>query len=392
VRENGKTLSEAEREVTGLPARLRLVLGWADRLADESVGGSGAVVVRRRPYGVTACVAPFNAPLTQTLPQVLSALLAGNTVVVKPPPTCPLTLTDALRTVASALPGGCVNVVQGGAEVGAALVGHPLVRKVAFTGSTASGRQVLRSAAETVKSVTLELGGNDAAVVLADADLSDTTLAALTSSVFRMAGQVCMAVKRVYVEAPLHDDLVEALIAHVDRLVLGNGLDPEVTMGPLHSKRGVAKVRGLVDEAEAAGATVHVLGQRADDPADGGWFYSPRILTDIPPHARLVSEEQFGPALPVVPVRTADEAVALANGTEYGLSGSVWTADLGRGAELAARLEVGVAFVNTHGTQSVNATNAPYGGVKQSGLGRKAGLRGLDEYAEIQTLIVPQRQ
>jgi acyl-CoA reductase-like NAD-dependent aldehyde dehydrogenase len=392
VRENGKTLAEAEREVTGLPARLRLVLGWADMLADEPVAGSPGVVVRRRPYGVTACIAPFNAPLTQTLPQVVSALLTGNTVVVKPPPTCPLTLTDALATLASGLPPGCVNVVQGEAAVGAALVAHPAVRKVAFTGSTATGRQILRSAAQTVKSVTLELGGNDPAIVLDDVDLGAAAMTALAGSIFRMAGQVCMAVKRIYVEEQVHDAFVDALCAQVDRLVVGNGLASGVTMGPLHSESGLAKVSALVDQAESDGATVRVLGRRADGPDERGWFLLPRVVTDVAPDAALVTEEQFGPAVPVVKVRRAEEALALANDTEYGLSGSVWTADLSRGADLASQLEVGVAFVNTHGTQAVNATNAPYGGAKQSGLGRKAGLRGVDEYAELQTVVVAEGQ
>jgi acyl-CoA reductase-like NAD-dependent aldehyde dehydrogenase len=309
------------------------------------------------------------------------ALLAGNTVVVKPSVLAPAALTEYLRHLAAHLPPGVLNVVHGDAEAGGALVAHPAVRKVSFTGSVRVGQQIMAAAASNLKKVSLELGGNDAAIVLDDADFA-AAVPRLCQGAFTRAGQICFAVKRVYVPERRFAEFCEQLCATADSYRVGYGLDEQTTFGPLISDRELGRVRGLVERARSAGGDVRELGRATDTVDwDAGHYMLPAVVAGLDPNAELVAVEQFGPVLPVVPYRDEDQAVSFANGTEYGLASSVWGTDTDRAIGVARRIEAGATFVNSHNLSSLSF-DMPFGGVKRSGLGRERTALGLQEYVE----------
>jgi aldehyde dehydrogenase len=289
--------------------------------------------------------------------------------------------------IAPLLPPGVINVVTGlPSEIGDTLTMHPDVNKVAFTGSVPSARKIMANAAQTIKGITLELGGNDAAILLEDVDLGDAAMERMAKSVYRMTGQVCMAIKRIYVPESIKDKFLEAFTRTVDRIVVGDGLEASVTMGPMHTARALDRAQGLVAAAARRSAKVQVLGQIADKAGfERGHFMRPTVVSDIADDAPLMAEEQFCPAVPVATYREIDDAVDRANSTIFGFGGSIWSRNIGRASGLARKLNAGTVFVNTHGTESVNRT-LPYGGIKQSGIGRRAGIEGVREYMQVQTL------
>jgi acyl-CoA reductase-like NAD-dependent aldehyde dehydrogenase len=389
VRENGKTLAEARGELAGVAVRQKLLLDFAPEL-DSGVAldaPNGKTFVGYQPYGVVVSIVPWNAPVSLAFAQIVAALFAGNAIVVKPPETCPLSLIHAIELFAEALPPGLVNIVTGlPAEIGDELTTNPGVGKIGFTGSIPSARRIMANAAQGIRGITLELGGNDPAIVLDDVDLGEATMERMVRVVYRMTGQVCMAIKRIYVPESIRDEFVRSFTSMVDRIVVGDGLEPKVTMGPMHTAGALERARTIVADAERRGAKVHTLGQIADASTFArGHFMQPIVVTDVSDDAPLMQEEQFCPAIPVATYDDVDEALTRANSTVYGLGGSVWSRDIGKAMEVARRIEAGTVFVNTHGTEAVNR-KAPYGGVKQSGIGRKSGLQGVLEYAQIQTL------
>lgn len=388
-RENGKTLAEAKGELMSVFMRQRLTLDLVDELEQDTLlsDDNGRTFISKLPYGVVVSIVPWNAPVPLAFMQIIPALLAGNAVIVKPPETCPLALTRSVEMIADMFPNGVLGLVTGlPGEIGDRLTGHPGIGKVAFTGSIPSARHIMANAAETIKGITLELGGNDPAILLDDVDLSDKTMDQMASVAFRMSGQVCMAIKRVYVPSKLKDRFVDAFAKAADRVVVGEGTRPKVTMGPLHQEKGLIRGRGLVDDAESRGASVLKLGKIDDmETFEQGWFMQPTLVSDVADDVPLVTEEQFCPALPIAAYDDLDEAIARANDTIYGLGGSVWGKDRERALEVARRVQSGTVWVNTHGTQAVNR-RAPYGGIKQSGIGRRAGLQGMYEYLQIQTI------
>ncbi len=337
------------------------------------------VEVVRRPVGVVAAITPWNFPLTLAFWKIAPALLAGNTLVLKPSPFTPLTTLKVAEILRDVMPPGILNVVSGGDELGAWMTGHPVPRKVSFTGSIETGKKVAMSAAPDLKRVTLELGGNDPAIVLDDADPAVVSKA-IFAGAFNNNGQVCSAIKRVYVPEALYDDVVEGLVAQAAAVKVGNGTDEGTKLGPINNKPQFERVKELVGDALSHGATAAVGGHAMDRP---GYFFEPTILAGLSDGTRIVDEEQFGPALPVISYRDVDDVVERANATHFGLSGSVWSSDSDRAADVAGRLECGTAWVNTH---LALAPQQPFGGFKWSGVGVENGPWGLAEFSEIQVM------
>jgi acyl-CoA reductase-like NAD-dependent aldehyde dehydrogenase len=337
------------------------------------------VEVVRRPVGVVAAITPWNFPLTLAFWKIAPALLAGNAMVLKPSPFTPLTTLKVAEILRDAMPPGVLNVVSGGDQLGSWMTEHPVPRKISFTGSVETGKKVALSAAPDLKRVTLELGGNDPAIVLDDAD-PDVVSRGIFAAAFNNNGQVCSAVKRVYVPEAIYDQVVDGLVAHATSVKVGDGTEADTKLGPINNRPQFERVAELVGDAVAHGARA-VAGGHAIDRA--GYFFEPTILTDLSDGTRIVDEEQFGPALPVISYREVDDVIERANATHFGLSGSVWGADGDRAAEVAGRLECGTAWVNTH---LALAPQQPFGGFKWSGVGVENGPWGLAEFSEIQVL------
>ena len=315
-----------------------------------------------RPLGVVAAIAPWNAPVILGIEKVVTALIGGNTVVLKPSELTPLSTLEVGRIARDVLPAGVCNVISGGREVGTALVAHPGVDKVSFTGSTATGIHIARESSGHLRPVTLELGGNDAAILLPDGSIPDL-VASIMMTGLADRGQFCAAIKRVYVPTALHDQLCDALVEAVGKVRIGDGLDPDIHMGPIQNKAQFDKICGYVDDARAAGGKILTGGAPLDRE---GYFYPPTVITGLADGVRVVDEEQFGPIMPVIGYDDLDAVIDAINAGPYGLTGSVWTADLARGAEVAARLDVGTGWVNHHGNFD---QRVPFPLIKASGMG-----------------------
>jgi len=339
------------------------------------------IEVRRRPYGVVGAITPWNFPVLLAIWKIAPALLAGNTIVLKPSPYTPLSTLKLGEILRDAVPAGVLNVVSGNDALGAWITGHPAVRKISFTGSVATGKKVAAAAAPDLKRVTLELGGNDAAIVLDDVDPAKVA-DKLFWGAFSNSGQICSAIKRLYVPEKLEKPIVDALAAIAKSVKVGDGMQAGVELGPLNNKMQFDRVNELIADAEKAGGRC-VTGGVAK--SDGGYFIQPTLVTGLKEGARLVDEEQFGPALPIVSYKNVDDAIERANATMYGLSGSVWSANVERAAEVAGQLETGSAWVNQH---LAILPNTPFGGAKWSGIGVENGTWGLLGFTELQTVNI----
>lgn len=337
------------------------------------------VEVLRRPLGVVAAITPWNMPIGLAFFKIAPALRAGNTVVLKPSPFTPMSTLRIGEILRDILPPGVLNIVSGGDEVGQWMTQHPVPRKVSFTGSVAGGTAVNVAAAADLKRVTLELGGNDAAILLDDVNLADIAPGLFWSAFFNN-GQACALVKRVYVPRSIYADAVEALAEVARNTVVGDPSDPASQLGPLSTQPQFERVSSLVSQALSAGGKAAAGGKPVDGP---GYFYSPTILSDIAEGTPVVDEEQFGPALPIIAYDDVEDAIARANNSNFGLGGSVWTTDTERGRAVAERLDVGTTWVNTHANL---APNVPFGGLKHSGLGVENGPWGLYAYTELQVV------
>jgi acyl-CoA reductase-like NAD-dependent aldehyde dehydrogenase len=381
TREQGKPLAQAVAEIDRGAAQSDGIVGIeipVEVLVDDQ---ERHIELRYRPLGVVGIITPWNAPVNLALGPLVSALYTGNTVVLKPSPYTPLATLKVAELLNEVFPPGVVNVLAGGDSLGAWITEHPGIDKISFTGSVATGKKVLASAAATLKRVTLELGGNDPAIIMGDVDPKAIAKKLFFAS-FVNSGQVCMAIKRLYVHESIYDELCAALVAEAKRTKIGNGLDPATDLGPLQNKMQYDKVVGIINDTKKSGATFLTGGEIPPGP---GYFLPPTLVTNIDERSRLVQEEQFGPIVPILKFKDVEDAIRRANDTRYGLSGSVWTKDVKRGAEIAARLEVGTAWVNQHRTTSAFV---PFGGAKESGLGRQYSSLGLKSFMEPEVVSV----
>ena len=377
--EQGKPLDQAAMEVfaSGMWCQYFANLETPPQVIQDDADAYVEVV--RRSIGVVAAITPWNFPVLLGFWKIAPALVAGNTLVLKPSPFTPLSTLKVVELLRDVVPPGVINVVSGGDELGAWMTSHPVPRKISFTGSTATGKLVAQSAAPDLKRVTLELGGNDPAIVLEDADPAEVSHA-IFAAAFNNNGQVCSAIKRVYVPEAIYGDVLEGLTAEAAAVTVGDGTVPGTKLGPINNAPQFARVKELVSDALSHGATATTGGAARDG---AGYFFEPTILTDISDGTRIVDEEQFGPALPVIPYRNLDEVVERANATHFGLSGSVWGTDEDRAADVAGQLECGTAWVNTH---LALGPSQPFGGFKWSGIGIENGPWGLSEFSEIQAV------
>lgn len=376
-REQGKPLN-------GPNARFEVgaCAGWLQATAsfdspDHTVveDGETTATVTYRPLGVVGAVGPWNWPMMITIWQIAPALRMGNAVVIKPSEYTPLSVLALIEVIKDAFPEGLIHVVTGDGSVGAALTSHKDIDKVMFTGSTATGRKIVESSAANLSRLTLELGGNDAGIVLDDADVSSIA-EDLFWGAFINTGQTCAAMKRLYVPESLHDDVVEALTNLAQNMPMGEGINEDNVLGPLQNKAQFDIVDSLVKKAQYANATIATGGNPDYDAA--GYFYPATIVTDIDPDNALVTEEQFGPVLPIIKYTDLDWAIEQANSLDVGLGSSVWSSNRERAREVAARLEAGTTWINGHGGVD---PRIPFGGIKSSGYGVEFGTEGLKHLA-----------
>jgi acyl-CoA reductase-like NAD-dependent aldehyde dehydrogenase len=379
VRESGKPVPIAATEPGICAMWLQYYAGLEiprEILLDDE---SAHVELVHHPLGVVAAITPWNFPLGLGMWKIAPALRAGNTVVIKSSPFTPLASLVLGRIMGEVLPPGVVNTITGGDQLGAAMTTHPVPRKVSFTGSVAAGKKVAVAAAADLKRVTLELGGNDPAILLDDADIADAA-AKLVGTAFFNTGQACALPKRIFAPASRYDEVVDAFAAVASSMKVGDPYDETTNLGPLSTRPQFDRVSALVADAVSAGARVAAGGGPVDGP---GFFFQPTVLADLGEGVAIVDEEQFGPALPILSYDDVHDAVRRANNTEYGLCGSVWSADEDRATELAEQLEVGTTFINTH---AILPPSVQFGGAKSSGLGVENGVPGLLSFTEAQVV------
>ncbi len=388
--EQGKPLGEARSEINSFANTCEYYAGLVGRERGAQTPfstGEGFFIVTKRPLGVVGAILPWNFPVSLMGWKVAPGLAAGNTFVVKPASTTPLAdLKVASLLVKAGLPPGAVNVVTGpGGVVGEELLGSPKVAKIAFTGETATGKRIMEGSSKLIKRLTLELGGSDPMIVCDDADLELAVEGAAWGR-FRNCGQSCTSVKRLFLFESIADSFVKNFIEKVKTIRVGNGLDKETHMGPIHTAEQREKVESMVEDAENRGAKDIVKGGRpSQKELEKGYFYVPAVLGDVDYDAKIAREECFGPALPIFVVKDLEEAIERANDTPYGLGSSVWTRNVERAYHAAERIQAGTTWVNS---PPIARAEVPFGGFKQSGFGRELGIEGLDHYYETKSIQV----
>lgn len=380
TQEQGKPLPEAMGEVAWTEGYLRhyATLELPDRVIQDDE--TGYIAVQHRPLGVIVGIIAWNFPLLVACWKIGPAVLAGNAIVLKPAPTTPVTALRLGELCRDIFPAGVVNIITDANDLGPYLTAHPDVAKVGFTGSTATGKAIAASGANTLKRVTLELGGNDPAIVLEDVDVKETAKA-IFGNAFLNCGQVCLAVKRAYVHADIYDAMCAELARLAEEAIVGDGLEQGTTIGPIQNKAQFEKVKAFLETARRDG-TIIAGGEVIER---DGYFLRPTVVRDVSDGHTIVDEEQFGPILPVIPFDDVEDVIARANRSDYGLGGSVWSSDVARAASIAGRIESGQVWVNQH---VAIGPHIPMAGFKNSGLGVEQSVEGLAEYAQIQVINV----
>ena len=386
---NGKPIFESRQiEIPAAAECFEYYAGWADKIQGETipVKGNYLTYTLREPVGVVAAIVPWNFPLLLASWKVAPALACGNTVIVKPATQTPLTAL-ALADLANeaGIPPGVINVITGqGRDIGPAIVGHPGIDKIAFTGDTKTGKEIMRGAADTLKRITLELGGKSPNIVFADADLESAVRGA-TTGIFYGKGEVCAAGSRLLVDNRIKSEFLDKVVARTKKLVPGDPMDPKTRLGAISSKGQMESVLRYIDIARKEGATLVAGGNRTDIGTGKGFFLEPTVFADVTPEMTIAREEIFGPVLAAIEFADVDEAIARANDSDYGLAAAVWTRDIKKAHYVAKRLKAGTVWVNTY---NVYDTAAPFGGYKQSGFGREMGMHALEHYTQVKTVWV----
>jgi acyl-CoA reductase-like NAD-dependent aldehyde dehydrogenase len=386
---NGKPIFEARQiEVPAAAECFQYYAGWADKIHGETipVKGNFLAYTLREPVGVVAAIVPWNFPLLLTAWKVAPALACGNTVIVKPASQTPLTaiaLAEAAKDVG--FPTGVLNVVTGpGSRVGQMLVEHAGIDKIAFTGDTSTGRTIMRGSAETLKRITLELGGKSPNIVFPDADL-DAAIRGATTGIFYGKGEVCAAGSRLLVDTSIKAEFVDKVAARAKKMAPGDPMDPKTRLGAISSKKQLETDLRYIEIAKREGATLLAGGARADIGTGKGYFLQPTVFADVTPEMTIAREEIFGPVLATIEFADVDEAIARANQSNYGLAAAVWTRDIKKAHHVARRLQAGTVWINTY---NVYDTAAPFGGYKQSGFGREMSLHALEHYTQVKSVWV----
>ncbi len=390
TREQGKPLGDSQREIEHFLHGMNFYAGLASKIRGSYVplpDGKMYGMVLKQPVGVCGAIVPWNFPITLMGTKVGPALAAGCTVVVKPASTTPLASLRIVEILNQAgLPKGVLNIISGpGAVVGEEILNNPKVARVAFTGESKTGQHIMSVAGSRMKRVTLELGGSDPMIVCEDADV-DKALTGASVGRFYNCGQACLAVKRLYVVESIYEQFVEKLVGKVQRLKVGNGMDKDTRLGPMHSKSQREEIESQVADAVKRGAKVLIGGKRPEGAEfEKGFYYLPTVLAGAPHDSRVVTEETFGPVLPVFKVKDLDEGIEKANSSQWGLGSSVWTKDLGKARRAADRLQAGNVWINS---LHIGYDEMPFGGVKFSGIGREHGPEALEYYLETKGVVV----
>lgn len=386
---NGKPITESRHVEIPMAAEcLQYYAGWADKVHGETVPVKGGQLVYtlREPVGVVAAIVPWNFPLLIAVWKVAPALAMGNTVILKPASQTPLTAL-ALGEMATALgfPPGVLNVITGsGGTAGQAIVDHPGIDKIAFTGDTSTGKGIMKSAADTLKHVTLELGGKSPNIVFADADL-DAAVRGATMGIFYGKGEVCAAGSRLLVEASIRDEFLAKVAERAKKMVAGDPLNPKTRFGAISSKTQLERVLRYVDTAKKEGATLLAGGERTDIGTGKGYFMQPTVFANVTTDMTIAKEEIFGPVLAAIEFTDVEDAIAKANASIYGLASGIWTRDVRKAHDVASKLKAGTVWINTYNTYD---TAAAFGGYKQSGFGREMSMHALDYYTQVKTVWV----
>ena len=380
--EQGKPHAQAQQEIYGAAA---LAAAQSTLNLDEVVNQDDDTRLsrtRRVPVGVVGGIVPWNFPVMMAFQKIVPALLSGCTIVLKPSPFTPLTTLRIAELIKDVVPAGTVNIITGEDTLGPLITEHPDIDKITFTGSTATGKKIMEGASKDLKRITLELGGNDASIVLPDADVEKVAEQLFWSS-FSNAGQVCIAAKRIYIHEDIYDDLSKAIAEYAKNVTVGDGAQQGTGVGPIQNKKQFDRVCELIQDAKDNGYKFLVGGEV--DPSGSGYYVPITILDNPPEDARIVAEEQFGPVMPLMKFSTEEEAIERANNSEYGLAGAVWTKDTERGVKIAEQLETGTVWINEFMHLS---PFAPFGGHKQSGFGAEYGIEGLKEFTYPQVITV----